>query len=129
MDIVSVVGVGMISACIALLLRQYRPEYAMFVSIGAGLLILTLALGSLLPVVDEIEYMMDAADMPGEYAGVLFKALGVCLITQIACDTCKDAGENAIASKVEMAGKLAVLVISLPLFRQILSIASTLINN
>ncbi len=103
MDIVPIVGVGIISASIALLLRQYRPEYALFISIGAGVVILLFAMGSLLPVMDEFHYIMDASEMPGEYVGILLKVLGVCFITQIACDTCKDAGENAIAAKVEMA--------------------------
>jgi len=79
-------------------------------------------------VVEQIRGMLNLSSMPAEYAGVLFKALGVCLLTQIACDTCKDAGESAIAAKVEMAGRVLVLLISLPLFQQVLSIVYSLIN-
>ena len=63
-----------------------------------------------------------------EYVQILFKALGICLITQIACDACRDLGETAVASKVEAAGKISVLLISLPLFEQILAVVGSLIG-
>jgi stage III sporulation protein AD len=66
--------------------------------------------------------------MRDDYAGILLRALGVCFLTQIACDTCRDAGEAAIAVKLEIAGKIAVLAISLPLFRQVLGFVSTLLG-
>ncbi|MEG2371890.1 MAG: stage III sporulation AC/AD family protein [Hydrogenoanaerobacterium sp.] len=49
-------------------------------------------------------------------------------MTQIACDTCKDAGQSAISTKVEIAGKLAVLVISLPLFKALMDIVAALLS-
>lgn len=59
---------------------------------------------------------------------ILFKALGLCFITQIAATPAADLGETAIASKVETAGKLSVLLVSLPLFEKILGIAGGLIG-
>ena len=127
-DILSIIGIGIVSAALALVLRQHRPEFAMLVSLGAGIFILFKVAATIQPVADEIQSILSSAALPLEYAGVLFKALGICFVTQIACDTCKDAGESAIASKVEMAGKIAVLAVSLPLFGQVLTIVSSLIG-
>lgn len=128
MDIVSVIGIGVVAAVLAVLLRQYRPEFAIFVSLGAGIILMLLCCTSLVPAVEQLRAMLDMSSMPTQYAEVLFKALGICLITQVACDACKDAGENAIGAKVELAGRVGVLVVSLPLFQQVLSIVYSLVG-
>ena len=65
---------------------------------------------------------------PQEYVLVLFKALGICYLTQFAADSCRDAGESALAVKAEIAGRIAVLLISLPLLSQVASTAMDLIG-
>ena len=59
---------------------------------------------------------------------MLFKALGICYLTQFAADSCRDAGESALAVKAEIAGRIAVLLISLPLLSQVASTAMDLIG-
>jgi len=126
-DIISIVGIGLVATVIAVLLRQYKPEYAMLVTLAAGVFILSRVYDAVIPVIGEMQSILESTSMPVQYAGILFKALGICFITQIACDTCRDAGESAVASKVEMAGKLAVLLVSLPLFRQVLTLVNEII--
>lgn len=128
MEVFSLVGIGLIAAALAVVLRQHRPEFAMLVSLAAGVLILWRVMDDVLPVVEQVRAILQSTALPVEYAGILFKALGICFLTQIACDTCKDAGESAISAKVEMAGKIAVLVVSLPLFGQVLTIVAQLIG-
>ena len=127
-NLFSLVGLGIVAAVLAVVLRQYRPEFAIMVSIAAGALILGGVLVGMLPVVAQIQSMFDATAIPQQYVQILFRALGICFVTQIACDACKDAGESAIASKVELAGKISVLVISLPLFTQVLDITRVLLR-
>lgn len=124
--IFAIVGVGVAAAALAIVLRQTRPEYAMLVSLAAGVFIIYKVIGDLAPIATEINAIISTSGVPSGYASILFKALGICLLTQIACDTCKDAGEGAIASKIEIAGRIAVLAVSLPLFTQVLSIVRSL---
>lgn len=124
----AVAGVGVLAAALVVVLRQAKPEYAMLVSLAAGIFILYKVFGDLIPVVAEIETILSTSGVSAEYGAILFKALAICLIAQLACDTCKDAGEAAIASKVEMAGRIAVLAVSLPLFTQVLSIVRSLMD-
>lgn len=125
-EVFAIVGVGLVAAALAVVLRQTKPEYAMLVSLAAGIFIIYKIFGDLIPLVAEIDTILASSGVPSEYGTILFKALGICLLTQIACDTCKDAGESAIASKIEMAGRIAILAVSLPLFTQVLSIVHSL---
>ena len=127
MNIIAVIGIGIIAAIICIMLRQIRPEFALLVSLITGIFILFALFADITEAINRVFQLIRQADVSSGYAAVLLKALGLCFITQIACDTCKDAGESAISAKIEMAGRVAVLIISLPLFEQVLNIVQSLI--
>ena len=127
-NIISGVGVGIIATILAIFLKQYHKEYAIFVSLGAALVILAMVVMGTSSILSEIRSYVALLQVPMEYGQVIFKALGVCFIAQLATDACNDAGESAIASKIEMGGKIAILVVSLPLFRRLLDVVVTLIR-
>jgi stage III sporulation protein AD len=128
MDIFMISGFAVTVAILALLLRQYKPEYAVFIGLAAGILILALVLSKAQPAFSELTSLLNRANVNSSYAGILFKSLGICFVTQIASDVCNDAGEKAIASNIEMAGKFAVLLVALPLFEQIANLAINLMD-
>ena len=128
MDITSLVGMGILSAVLCVIVRQYKPEMALGVSIACGVLIMGAAVSMLAPSVEVISQLMSSAGLDEGYASVLLKALAVCYVTQLASDCCKDAGESAIASKIELAGKAAVAVISLPVFTSIAEMVTALLR-
>ena len=128
MEIVAIIGLGVLGAVLAVLMKQYKPEYALAVSLLTGVVILAAAVKGMEPVLDQLDALLDATNVPREFIGVLIKSLGICFITQIACDTCRDAGQSAIASKLEIAGKLTILALSLPLFAQLLEVVRALLS-
>lgn len=123
MDMLHIAGIAVTVAAFAVLLRQYRKEYAMMLGLAAGILLFGFILSKATPVFTELNNLATQAHINKAYVSVLLKSLGICFITQLAADTCRDAGETAVASKVEMAGKFAVLLIALPLFGQIAELA------
>ena len=127
-EISLLVGLGVVVTLIAVVLRQHRPEAAMLVTLAAGIYILFRLTAYLVPVVEQVNSILGSTGVDGEYTGVLFKSLGICFLTQIACDACTDAGEGAMASKIEMAGRVGVLAVSLPLFGQVLSVVMALLQ-
>lgn len=127
MDIYKIVGLGFIALILVIVIKQYKPELAAAVSITVGIVMFAAVAVGIAPVLDEIRSIFSSANLPSEYLEALFKALGICFITQVACDACRDAGQGGIATKLEMAGKAAILVLSLPLFREVLTIAVRLI--
>lgn len=128
MDWMAVAAVAVITAFLAVMLRRSNPEQAMGVTLIAGIVMVTAALKVMAPLFEDIRIMLQASGLTGEYIKILFKSLGICLITQLASDACRDAGEQGLAVKTEMAGKLTLLALALPLFQKIGSIALSLIE-
>ncbi|HCA28291.1 MAG TPA: stage III sporulation protein AD [Ruminococcaceae bacterium] len=128
MNIVTIVGITVIAAFLAVLLRRYYPEYAMAIGIITGIVILVVLIGMLSPIFIRLQTLLSSASLPEEYGVILFKALGVSLLSQLSADACRDAGENAMAEKAELAGKVFLLILALPLFEKTAELAVQLMN-
>lgn len=128
MELTTILSMLLIAAFLTVLLRRYRPELAMGVGIVAGAIALLAVLKTAAPAVSQLQALLEGAALPQAYTAILFKALGICLLTQLTADACRDAGESALAAKAELAGKLLLLVLSLPLFEKITSLALSLLQ-
>lgn len=128
MNIITIVGLCLVATIICKLLERYHKEYAILITIGTVGITLILVISFISPILDKIEDLFNASGVPNEYLEIIFKAIGICYITQLGCDCCKDANENAIASELELAGKLALLIIALPLFSALTDIVKELIS-
>lgn len=129
MNITAVIGLGIIAALLCVVIRQYKPEMALGISTAAGLMIMAAAAAALAPSVNAISQLMNSAGLDEGYAQILIKALAVCLITQLAADCCRDAGESAIASRIELAGKAAVIAVALPVFTSLAELVTGLLES
>ena len=98
------------------------------VSLAAVGILFAWSLAELLPAFSAMRTLMARTAFSAESLRVLIKCLGVCYLCEIAGQICKEAGQTAIAAKIEMAGKAAVLLLSLPMFEELLSIALDLIH-
>ena len=127
-EIIAVLGVSMIALVLTVTLREIKKEYAVVLTLVAGALLLVWALGNLSPVVEQLEALFSVTQLEVQYGEILIKTLGVSLCTQLASDACKDAGETAIGSKVELCGKACILVLSLPLLQEVLAIAGSMFS-
>ena len=114
MNILKVVGVGLIAAVISLLVRSFRPEMSLQISIAAGVALFIYAALEISGIADTILKTADEYGLNTEYIGVILKALGLAYVTQFASDICRDAGETAIAGKVELCGKVLIVTSSIP---------------
>ena len=128
MNIIIIASAALIAAILSLILKQYKPEYSLFISIAAGILIFLSVLAVIRPIMEFINELTVQTGLSGVYAEVLIKSLAVCYITQLASDCCTDAGETAIAGKLQIAGKIAILLIALPMFKSLTELVTELIN-
>lgn len=128
MDLFAIIGTALISAAVCVLLLQYKSEYAMLVSLCCGILLFFMIISSLKPAIETMSELMQKANINLSYVKAIVKTLGVCYVTQLAADSCRDAGQSAIASKVELAGKVFIVLISLPLFNELVEIAFMLMK-
>ena len=128
MELLQVVGIAVVGAAAAVLLRQTRPELAMLLSLACGVCILGWALGLAGQAWQAVEELVRRSGVNRQYTEILFKSLGICVVSQIAADSCRDCGEASIAAKVELAAHFAVLMVSLPLFAELATIAGALLE-
>ena len=128
MWIIAAAAVGLVGTVLALILGQYRPEFRMLVTAAVTLLLMAMVLEQLSPVLEQLRSTMELTGLTGDYAAILFKAVGICLLTQLAGDVCRDSGESSIASKIELAGRAAILLTAMPLIQEVLAWAWELMN-
>ena len=128
MWIIAAAAAGLVGTILALSLGQYRPEFRMLVTAAVTLLLMAMVLEQLSPVLEQLRSTMELTGLTGDYAAILFKAVGICLLTQLAGDVCRDSGESSIASKIELAGRAAILLTAMPLIQEVLAWAWELMN-
>ena len=120
MEIIKIIGIGLISLVIILILRQYKPEYAIYVSLIAGILILTLSLGELTGIINLLKDISSKANINTKFLSLLLKITGISFLTEFAVSISKDSGETAIANKIDLGGKVLIIVISIPIITALL---------
>ena len=128
MSVTTVCGLLVIAALVTVLLRQYRPELALAVGIAAGAAVSVAAVLTLAGPLKSLQDTLERAGIRGDTVLLLIKSLGICLLTQLTVDLCRDAGENGMASRAELAGKTAMLLLLLPLLQQVGELALMLMG-
>ncbi|MCM8900899.1 stage III sporulation protein AD [Caldicoprobacter algeriensis] len=114
-EVFQLVGLGIVAAILALVLKQHKPELSLFIAIAAGVIILLMMTGRLVAVVAVLDDMARRANLDQAHLSVVLKAIGIAYITEFGAQVCKDAGENSIASKIELGGKIIILSLTLPI--------------
>lgn len=121
MEIVKIIGIAICAVVIIIIIKQYKPEFAVYISLIATALILCLLLDKLSGIVNLLTNL--ANKMSGtsqEFLKILLKITGIAFLTEFAVSICKDAGENAISSKVDLGGKVIIVTLSIPIISSML---------
>ena len=113
---------------LALSLRQQRPEYAMLLSLACGLFVLFFLVGKMGDIFSQLQDLLTGLSGQSELTEILLKALGICIVAELGSQCCRDAGETAIATKVELAAKAALVLMSIPIFQTLLEVAGELLH-
>lgn len=128
MDIFKVIGIGLVATVLSVLIRSYRPELAMTIPIIATAAIFAIIAPYLVSVISMFENIADQIGIDVQYMVIVIKIIGIAYITQFGAELCKDAGENATASKIEFGGKILVITMSMPIIYKLLELVSSIIN-
>lgn len=127
MNIIMIAGLCLTASIICKALEKNSGEIKILLAICTVCIVLFRISGELADVITAIQDLFERSSMDGEYLTVIFKGLGICYITQLGCDCCRECGENVIASQLELAGKIGMVIISLPLFRALIAIIEGLL--
>ncbi len=115
MEIVQVIGLAIVVTVIGSVLRQIKPEMAIQLSILAGVAIFLLVMDKIRLIIDLMQNLADQANISSYYLFIILKVVGVAYLAEFGCQICKDAGENALATKVEIAAKIFVIIVAIPI--------------
>lgn len=120
MDIVKIIGIGLIALIIIIILRQYKPEFAIYVSIIAGVFILLFSFSNISGVINLLKDISNRANINSKFLGIILKITGIAILTEFAVSICQDSGEKSIANKIDIGGKVIIITISLPIISSLL---------
>ena len=121
-ELIKIIGIGLIALVIVIILKQYKPEYTIYVSIIAGILFLFLAMEKLSGIINLLQSISDKTYINKQFLGILLKITGIAIITEFAVSICTDAGEKAIASKIEIGSKVIIIAMSIPIILSLLEL-------
>lgn len=127
MNIAAFAGCAIVVCVLITVLKSQRQEFGVVASIGAGVLLLSVIVAELAPIVDDLTAMLRDSSA-GTYAGTVFKGLGICILSSTAADICRDSGQQTAASNVESAGRVAMLLLAMPLLADVLAAAAGIIE-
>ena len=120
MDIVKIIGIGLIALIIIVIIKQYKPEFAIYVSLGAGILIFALITAKMSGIIDILKSLANKTSINNDFLVLLIKITGIAILTEFAVSACKDSGESAIASKIDLGGKVIIMSMSIPIMSSLL---------
>lgn len=120
MEVVKIIGIGLTALIIIIILKQYKPEFAVYVSILAGILILLLSLAKISGIVNLLQDLSSRANISSQFLEIILKITGIAILTEFAVSICQDSGESSIANKIDIGGKLTIITISLPIISSLL---------
>jgi stage III sporulation protein AD len=122
MEILQIVGIGLIATILAVILKQQKPEMAIHISIVTGLIIFVFVITRLTYVVKFLSDLASKVDIDFIYFSTILKVIGIAYIAEFGAQVSRDAGEEAIASKIELAGKILIMLISLPVMTALIDL-------
>lgn len=112
-----IAGISITAVMLAKMLERYAAEQALLLTLLTGALLTAAAVVAMTPVTEQISALLSEAGLDPQQTAIITKAIGICIVTQLAADVCRDAGESAMASAVLLTGKTTLLVLALPLIR------------
>lgn len=127
MNVTQIVAFALVSVFIIVLLKQYKSEYALIASIISSGIIIYFSLSKLETVIDLIQQLINQTGINKEFFEILVKITGIAYLIDFGSNICKDVGESAIASKVEFAGKMIIVTMSLPILTTLLETVAEVI--
>ncbi len=120
MEIIKVVAFAFMALFIVLVFKGRRDDLAIQASIVAGILIFLFMVNKLTIIMSFLQTLANKANIDVIYLNTVFKILGIAYLASFCSEICRDAGENSIAAKVELSGKILILALAIPILMAVM---------
>ena len=128
MDIIKILSVGIIASVLAFTAGNLKKEFTVPVALIGGAMILLAALPGLSKLTESLENSAAQAGINSSYVNIVFKSAAVACMTSICAAVCRDMGQGGIAAKLELAGRISIVVTALPAINALLELIGQTVN-
>ncbi|SMF10428.1 stage III sporulation protein AD [Paenibacillus barengoltzii] len=115
MEIIQVVGLGLIATVLVLVVKEQKPMFAFLIAASTGVLIFLYLIGKIGGIIEVLEDLAERSGVQMIYLKTILKIIGIAYIAEFGAQIVRDAGQESIASKIEMAGKVLIMVLAIPI--------------
>ncbi|MDR7870012.1 MAG: stage III sporulation protein AD [Tissierellaceae bacterium] len=122
MEIFQIVGIGIIATILVAILKGIRSDFAIYVSIVAGVIIFSMVIKDISYVISTIRDLSRRADLEITYFSTILKIIGTAYVVEFGSQISRDAGENSIAMKIELAGKIIIMTLAIPILLSLMDL-------
>lgn len=120
MEIIQIVSLGIVASLLALIIKEQKPSFAFFLILLTGISIFMVVVEHVSEILHLIEYLGDKANVNGMYIETILQIIGIAYIAEFGSHIVRDAGLTAVAAKIELAGKILILVLAVPILKAVI---------
>ncbi len=120
MEIIKIIGIAILAVVMIIIIKQYKPEFAIYISIITSIIIISMIISKLSGTISLLSNLSNKLNSGQEFLKILIKITGIAFLTEFAVSICKDAGESAIGSKIDLGGKIIIIAMSIPIISSML---------
>ncbi len=121
MNIFNVVGFAILSLVLVVVFKDVKKEWSVILTILSSVIILTFVITKLDTVISLLNDLVNKSGINKDYLILILKVTGIAYLIELTKNMCVDAGSSSLATKIELAGKVVIVVLTLPLFTTIIS--------
>ncbi len=119
MHILQLVGIGLTATVLSAIIRPRVPQFAMLIGILTGTILLTIVVRNMEVVISTLNQLANAAHVDKGFMATILKIIGIAYIVEFAAQVARDAQEGALAGKIELAGKVGIVILAIPIITDV----------
>ncbi|MFZ3588418.1 stage III sporulation protein AD [Bacillus sp. DJP31] len=120
MQILQIVGIGLVATFLALIVKEQKPTFAFMLIVFVGCSIFLFLIGQIQEIINMLERIAVNANVNLMYVETILKIIGIAYIAEFGAQITRDAGQGAIASKIELGGKILIMAMAIPILTVII---------
>ena len=128
MVFLKIIGIGLITSVVSLIVKQIKPEIAMFITLTGSILILFEVVGLFTNVIETFLHLTEITGIDSAIFEIVLKIIGIGYLTEFTANLCNDSGMSSVADKVLLGGKVVILIVALPIINTLIEIITSLLN-
>src|SRR5690625_825449 len=122
MDIVQIVLIGIVATLLYIILKDIHPSFAFFIILVTSIFILFIVIKQVSVIIQLLQSLGNKAAVNAFYVETILKIIGIAYITELGANVTKDAGLTSVAAKIELAGKIFILLLAIPIISAVVEV-------